>query len=96
MKAPLVREETTEISMGSVTLDAAMARRHGWSAAQLERAWSRLRAIARRENALSHRAGPVKGCPCVVCDPKVPDGLTDNARCRASWRRRGLWRGGSR
>lgn len=88
-----INEETQSTAVGPISLDVAMARRHGWSEKQIERVAKRLGAISRFNKTLSHRKGPVKFCPCVVCDPKVKDSDTDDAKQRASWRRRGLWKG---
>lgn len=90
-RRPFIDEETQSVSCGAASIDVVMARRHGWSDKAIERAYAAVQKVSRRESALAHRNGPVQGCPCVVCDPKVADELTDNARCRAAWRRRGLW-----
>lgn len=94
MKLPrrsFIDDETQSVSRGAVSIDVEMARRHGWSDKAILRAFEAVSAIAAKEYALSHRNGPVKNCPCVVCDPGVADDLTDHPKCRAAWRRRGLW-----
>lgn len=87
------RAEVTSWGVGPVTLDLDSARKAGWSEKQIERAQDQLAAISRREGGLSHRNGPVDGCPCVTCDASVAESdLVDSYRVqRQSWRRRGLW-----
>lgn len=91
-RRPWIDEETQSASVGPLSLDVTMARGHGWSEKQIERVAEQIRVLSRRNGAISHRRGPVKGCPCVSCDPKVPDRDTDNEKRRESWRARGLWR----
>lgn len=88
-----IDEETHSTGVGPLSLDVAMARRHGWSEKQINRVAEQIGVLSRRNAAISHRNGPVPACPCVVCDPMVPDSQTDNVKRRESWRQRGLWRG---
>ncbi len=45
-----------------------MARGHGWSPAQIEKAVELVGDISRHEAEVSHWKGPVKDCPCATCD----------------------------
>lgn len=87
-RRPFIRETTEEIACGPVELDVKMARRHGWSERAIERAWKALSAISKREGGLAHRRGPVAGCPCIVCDPRVSNQELQGAvHSIPSWRR---------
>lgn len=44
-----VSPETSEVSMGPISLDVDMARGHGWTEGQIERAWFVLQAVAKAE-----------------------------------------------
>lgn len=63
--------ETHSASVGSLSIDVDMARSHGWSEKAIFRAFERIGKLSRRENALAHRNGRIKNCPCCVCDFKV-------------------------
>jgi hypothetical protein len=93
-RARLQRLETAhESGVGPITLDVQMARGHGWSIAQIDRALQQLGAISRREAGISHRHGPVPGCPCETCDLTTPiAGLMEpsSRRRREAWRRKGI------
>lgn len=67
-KQPYIRPTATNHGVGPLDLDLEMARRQGWSEAQLERTAKAIGTLSRREAAIAHRKGPVPGCPCVVCD----------------------------
>lgn len=69
---PPVDKDTRAASIGPVTLNVAMARRHGWSEEAINRAVKEIGRISRTESSIAHRRGPVKGCPCVYCDFTVP------------------------
>jgi hypothetical protein len=53
-----VPEDTQEIGMGPVNLDASMARRHGWSEQQIRRAWEVLRMVAQAEGEIAQANHP--------------------------------------
>ncbi len=89
IEQPYVSETTSSTSVGCVTLDAEMARRHGWSEKQINRAAQFVHAVARRENRISHRRGPVPKCPCVTCDRKVPLEQLQGLGRIPKWRREG-------
>ncbi len=57
--------------IGPLTIDLAMARRHGWSQEQLQKVVGLIGDISRREGDVSHWKGPVENCPCVTCDLQV-------------------------
>lgn len=92
MKRPAIKSETNEIGCGPVNLNVDLARRFGWSEKALNRAWANLAKISRREASLSHRNGPVKGCPCITCDLRVKEkDMPEEYRVqRVKWRVRGL------
>ena len=91
IEKPYVSETTTSTSVGCVTLDCEMARRHGWSEKQIIRAAIRVHAVAKRENILSHRYGPVLRCPCILCDRQVPLRLLKGLGTIPKWRRENRW-----
>lgn len=90
----LQRLETAHTAgVGPVSLDVAMARQHGWSIQQIDRALDELGKISRRYGDLAHRRGPVAGCPCETCDRRTPDhqlAEPSARRRRELWRRRGI------
>jgi len=56
-----VNDETSEIGMGPVNLNIAMARDHGWSKEQIERAWSVLEAVSMSEGEIAKLRSHVSG-----------------------------------
>lgn len=53
-----VNDETSDIGMGPVSFDVAMARKHGWSKEQIERAWSVFEALAKAEGEIARLNRP--------------------------------------
>lgn len=91
-KRPSIHPDTRDACCGAISLNVELARRFGWSEKALNRAFDQISRISKREGALSHRAGPVNGCPCVTCDVSLRDSdLPREYRAqRTRWRHRGL------
>lgn len=55
---PIVSENTTDWGVGPVGLNVDMARRHGWTEKQINRAAEELRRISRKEGGIAQRRHP--------------------------------------
>ena len=53
-----VNDETSNIGVGPVDLDVDMARRHGWSEEQIERAFETLKYVSRVEGTIAELNHP--------------------------------------